>query len=110
MEHELQVLVDAVMEAGRRLLHMAEEGFEVHTKSDHSPVTTADLEVNHLIHETVRRQFPEDGWLSEEEPDDPARLQKKRIWILDPIDGTRAFIKKSLSSASLPPWSRIAIP
>ena len=42
----------------------------------------------------VRRQFPEDGWLSEEEPDDPARLQKKRIWILDPIDGTRAFIKK----------------
>ncbi len=94
MEQELRVLVDSLTEAGRRLLLMAEEGVAVHTKSDHSPVTTADLEVNHLIHEAIRRHFPEDGWLSEEEPDDHARLQKKRIWILDPIDGTRAFIKK----------------
>ncbi|MGH7258203.1 MAG: 3'(2'),5'-bisphosphate nucleotidase CysQ [Nitrospiraceae bacterium] len=93
MEHELRVLVDSLTEAGRRLLHMAEEGFAVHTKSDHSPVTTADLEVNHLIHEAILRNFPEDGWLSEEEPDDPVRLQRKRVWILDPIDGTRAFIK-----------------
>jgi myo-inositol-1(or 4)-monophosphatase len=94
MEHELRVLVDSLTEAGRHLLHTVEEGFAVHTKSDHSPVTTADLEVNHLIHEAIRRHFPDDGWLSEEEPDDLARLQKKRVWILDPIDGTRAFIKK----------------
>ena len=93
MEHELRVLVSSLTEAGGRLLHMAEQGFAVHTKSDHSPVTTADLEVNHLIHEAIRQHFPEDGWLSEEEPDDNARLQKKRVWILDPIDGTRAFIK-----------------
>ena len=93
MEHELRVLVSSLTEAGGRLLHMAEQGFAVHTKSDLSPVTTADLEVNHLIHEAIRRHFPEDGWLSEEEPDDNARLQKKRVWILDPIDGTRAFIK-----------------
>ncbi|MET0514850.1 MAG: 3'(2'),5'-bisphosphate nucleotidase CysQ [Nitrospiraceae bacterium] len=93
MDHELRILVDAVTQAGQRLLDMAKEGFAVNTKSDHSPVTTADLEVNHMVHEAIRRHFPEDGWLSEEESDDNRRLQKKRVWILDPIDGTRAFIK-----------------
>ena len=94
MEQELQVLVDAMKLAGRKALDLAGEGLSVHTKADHSPVTTADWAVDRLIHEAVAGHFPEDGWLSEERPDATDRLTKKRIWILDPIDGTRAFIKK----------------
>jgi myo-inositol-1(or 4)-monophosphatase len=94
MEQELQILVEAVQLAGRKALELAGEGLSIHTKSDHSPVTTADLAVDRLIHEAVARYFPDDGWLSEERQDDRERLRKKRTWIVDPIDGTRAFIKK----------------
>jgi myo-inositol-1(or 4)-monophosphatase len=54
-------------------------------------VTAADLEVDRLLHETLIGAFPDDGWLSEERPDDPARLRRRRVWVVDPIDGTRAF-------------------
>jgi myo-inositol-1(or 4)-monophosphatase len=94
MEQELQILVDAMKQAGRKALELAGEGLSVHTKADHSPVTTADWAVDRLIHTAVAAHFPDDGWLSEERPDATDRLTKKRIWILDPIDGTRAFIKK----------------
>jgi myo-inositol-1(or 4)-monophosphatase len=94
MEQELQILVDAMRLAGRKALDLASEGLSVHIKADHSPVTTADWAVDRLIHEAIANHFPDDGWLSEERPDATDRLTKKRIWILDPIDGTRAFIKK----------------
>jgi myo-inositol-1(or 4)-monophosphatase len=93
MERELQILIQAMRSAGRKVLDLAGEGVSVQTKPDHSPVTTADLAVDRLIHETITRHFPDDGWLSEERPDAMERLTKKRVWILDPIDGTRAFIK-----------------
>jgi myo-inositol-1(or 4)-monophosphatase len=54
-------------------------------------VTAADLEVDHLLHEALIGPFPDDGWLSEERPDDHARLRRRRVWVVDPIDGTRAF-------------------
>jgi len=94
MDRELRILVEAVREAGARALELARTGFDVQTKRDRSPVTTADLEVNRILHEMQQKHFPEDGWLSEESPDDPARLGRARVWIVDPIDGTRAFIKK----------------
>lgn len=93
MEQELEILVETIKLAGRKALELAGKGLSIHTKSDHSPVTTADLAVDRLIHEAVARHFPDDGWLSEEQPDDRERLRKKRTWIVDPIDGTRAFIK-----------------
>jgi myo-inositol-1(or 4)-monophosphatase len=92
MESELAVLVDAVQKAGARALQLAREGFAVHTKPDRSPVTTADLEVNRILQEQLSAHFPDDGWLSEESPDDPTRLNKTRVWIVDPIDGTKAYI------------------
>ena len=54
-------------------------------------VTAADLEVDRLLHEMLLDAFPEDGWLSEERADDGARLRRRRVWMVDPIDGTRAF-------------------
>src|SRR5512146_492974 len=94
MEVELTRLSDTIRRAGARARELATLGFEVFTKPDHSPVTTADLEVNDLLHEMQRAHFPGDGWLSEESPDDPVRLARPRVWIVDPIDGTKAFVKR----------------
>ncbi|HEY7532771.1 MAG TPA: 3'(2'),5'-bisphosphate nucleotidase CysQ [Nitrospiraceae bacterium] len=94
MEQEIAVLTDAIQEAGARARQLAQEGFEVSTKADRSPVTTADVEVNRLLHERLSAHFPSDGWLSEESPDGPARLDKTRVWIVDPIDGTKAYINR----------------
>lgn len=62
-----------------------------------SPVSEADLAVDALLKE--RLAAPGIGWLSEETEDDPARLQTRRVWVVDPIDGTRAYI------AGLPEWT-----
>lgn len=94
MERELAVLVEAVRKAGAKVRELVRDGFEVQTKPDRSPVTTVDLEVNRILHEMQRREFPRDGWLSEESPDDPARLDNTRVWIVDPIDGTKALVNR----------------
>lgn len=94
MERELAVLVEAVQKAGARVRELVLVGFEVQTKQDRSPVTTVDHEVNRILHEMQRREFPQDGWLSEESPDDPARLINRRVWIVDPIDGTKALVNR----------------
>ena len=94
MERELAQLIPAIKAAGARALDLAEHGFEVQTKKDRSPVTTADLDVNRILHEMQQVHFPDDGWLSEESPDDPARLRKTRVWVVDPIDGTKAYVNR----------------
>lgn len=91
---ELEILHRAIRRAGAEALKMAADGFEVHTKADRSPVTTADWAVNHILHRQLLGAFPEDGWLSEESPDSAARLDKRRVWVIDPIDGTSAFIRR----------------
>ena len=94
MEPELAQLSSTIRKAGARARDLARKGFEIQTKKDRSPVTTADLEVNRILREMQETHFPNDGWLSEESPDDPARLDKARVWIVDPIDGTKAFVNK----------------
>ncbi|MDT7044220.1 3'(2'),5'-bisphosphate nucleotidase CysQ [Candidatus Nitronereus thalassa] len=93
MNTELDIVLDAVKQAGARTLELAENGFETHRKADRSPVTSADLAVNQILHDTLSKQFPNDGWMSEESPDTDERLQRSRVWIIDPIDGTSYFIK-----------------
>jgi 3'(2'), 5'-bisphosphate nucleotidase len=58
-----------------------------------NPVTEADRSASAFIVRELQRLFPEDGILSEEEPDDPNRLSKSRVWIIDPLDGTMEFIR-----------------
>ena len=94
MDRERTVLCRAVVEAGQRALALAEAGFDTHTKADRSPVTSADLEVNQILEDALLTAFPGDGWLSEESPDSSVRLSKSRVWVIDPIDGTKAFIKR----------------
>ena len=94
MERELTLLVEAVRKAGTKVGELVRDGFEIQMKPDRSPVTTVDHEVNRILHEMQRREFPRDGWLSEESPDDPARLTHARVWIVDPIDGTKALVNR----------------
>lgn len=94
MQREYRHLREAITRAGRKALEMSAKGFDVYEKTDRSPVTTADLEVNRILHDMQQKEFPDDGWLSEESPDDQARLGKTRVWIVDPIDGTRAYMNR----------------
>lgn len=93
MDHELTILSDTMAEAGHEALRLAAAGFETYTKADQSPVTSADLAVNQILYDRLTAAFPEDGWLSEETADNAARLSRKRVWIVDPIDGTRSFVR-----------------
>jgi 3'(2'), 5'-bisphosphate nucleotidase len=61
-------------------------------KAGGSPVTEADLRANRIIVEGLRTHFPGDGLLSEESRDSTARLSHERVWVVDPLDGTREFI------------------
>jgi myo-inositol-1(or 4)-monophosphatase len=61
-------------------------------KEHNSPVSEVDIAVNHLLRERLNAIVPGAAWLSEESDDDPARLGASRVWIVDPIDGTRSFI------------------
>jgi len=91
--HELDTIRFALSQAGERLNRITYEGLKIQVKSDGSPVTNADLEVNQIVQQTLLDVFPKDAWLSEESPDDSPRLHTQRVWILDPIDGTKPFIK-----------------
>ena len=91
-DDELDVLTKAIRKAGVEALRLSVEGFETIQKPDQSPVTSADLAVNQVLLSHLTSAFPQDGWLSEESPDSLDRLQKRRVWVVDPIDGTKAFI------------------
>ena len=91
---ELRIVTEAITTAGAEALRLASEGFEIQIKPDRSPVTSADLAVNGILQGRLLEWFPDDGWLSEESPDDPTRLEKARVWVVDPIDGTKAFISR----------------
>ena len=63
-------------------------------RSKDSPVTVADRDANQKIHEILQASFPQYGWLSEETVDSPDRLSRQRVWLVDPLDGTKEFIDK----------------
>ena len=64
------------------------------SKEDTTPVSEADLAVNAFLHEELIAKAPKMGWLSEETADNSDRLSQSVIWVVDPIDGTRAFLKE----------------
>ncbi len=82
----------AVTEAGALALSKFGSPIRNWTKGASSPVCEADIEADLLLRDRLMRDAPGYGWLSEESTDDPARLAARRVWIVDPIDGTRGFI------------------
>ncbi|QYK42056.1 MAG: 3'(2'),5'-bisphosphate nucleotidase CysQ [Paracoccaceae bacterium] len=89
---DLALLTDAAAEAGRIARRFWRRNPAVWDKPGNGPVTEADLAVNRMLLADLRRARPDYGWLSEETPDDRERLDNERVFIIDPIDGTRAFI------------------
>jgi myo-inositol-1(or 4)-monophosphatase len=87
-------LAEAVSEAGEVALRLFHNGFKSWMKDGNSPVTEADIAVNELLRKRLRTFMPEAGWLSEETADVPDRLSRNTLFIVDPIDGTRAFVNK----------------
>lgn len=93
-QRELEVALAAAREAGEILLRHYHRGTESWEKSDDNPVTLADLESDAAIAQRLAAAFPGDATLSEETAADPARLSSRRIWIVDPMDGTKEFTKR----------------
>lgn len=90
---ELIAAETAARQAGAAVMELFKGKFDVHEKSKNNPVTTADLEANRIIREKISVAFPDDGWLSEEDQDNSRRLRLARVWVVDPIDGTRDYLR-----------------
>lgn len=94
MEQELEVAKKLAYEAGNILLEFYASGAQVDWKGHDDPVTAADRAANEMLVRELTRHFPHDAVLSEEFPDDPVRLRYDRVWMVDPMDGTKQFIEK----------------
>jgi len=90
-ERELSIALEAAREAGAILRRHYDHGTEAWEKSADNPVTLADLEADKAIADRLGAAFPEDAILSEETIRKDARLEKRRVWIVDPMDGTKEF-------------------
>jgi len=99
---DLDLILDAAKEAGELALKARAGGLKIWSKEGGSPVTDADLAVDTLLKERLRAARPDYGWLSEETADDPSRLTTTRQFVVDPIDGTVAFMKNK-------PWFAVSI-
>lgn len=91
MTPDLQFALEMAEEAGRlTLTYFSRKSLRVFTKRDASPVTEADRKAEELIRNFITSQYPQDGVLGEEFDECPSA--NRRRWIIDPIDGTKAFI------------------
>lgn len=93
-EDDLALLTDAARAAGIiALRHFAGDRASWEKEGGQGPLTKADLEVDEMLRTELLRARPDYGWLSEETPDSPDRLARQSVFIVDPIDGTRAFVE-----------------
>ncbi len=92
LQHELDVAQRLALQAGEVIMTYYQTGLAVHHKSGHEPVTAADHAADRLIRAGLNAAFPSDGLLTEESDDDLSRLDRERVWIVDPLDGTVEFI------------------
>jgi myo-inositol-1(or 4)-monophosphatase len=92
LEREQQVAIAAATAAGAVIRGYYSGTVDVHEKGEDDPVTVADLEANAAIRSIVSSAFPDDGWFSEETADSGERIVRRRVWIVDPLDGTKEFV------------------
>lgn len=93
MQNHLATAIDAAQAAGDILLGYYQADYNIKDKGFNNPVTTADYACNHYLEERLRDSYPDYGWLSEETADTAGRLSKDRVWVVDPLDGTKEFIE-----------------
>jgi myo-inositol-1(or 4)-monophosphatase len=94
---DVERIKDTLMLVAREIACADLLRLEVTRTEDGDPTTCLDRKINQIIHETLPRSG--EGWLSEETRDDSARLDCRRLWVVDPIDGTREFVD------GIPEWA-----
>ena len=93
-EKELEVMIDAALNAEKIIKDVYKGEFLVEIKNDNSPVTIADKEADSLIRKILHKHFPSYGLLTEESKDNLSRLNKDYVFVVDPVDGTKDFVAK----------------
>ncbi len=99
LEEDYALLKVAAREAGELALTYFRKSIIVKRKLDGSEVSEADLALDVALKLALHVPRPDYGWLSEETEDDTDRLERRRVWVVDPIDGTNAFLRH------LPEWT-----
>ena len=102
MTQDLDLIREAALAAGDLARRLRAEGLHVEWKSNNTPVSNGDLAVDALLQDQLLDARPDYGWLSEETADSADRLSKRRLFVVDPIDGTFAYVKDK-------PWYTICI-
>lgn len=95
LQEELKFAIEIAEGAGRILMEVYATEFDVAFKEGNSPVTIADTRANAFIVEALRERFPNDGIVAEENEDHGDALTRTRCWFVDPLDGTKEFVKKN---------------
>lgn len=88
-----RLIRDAVRDTGAMVLAAQGVTRELQRKAGNEPVSEADIAADLRLRDVLTAARPDYGWLSEESADDLRRLDCRRVWIVDPIDGTRAFLR-----------------
>ena len=99
LDEDYRLLKSAVEEAGKLAHSYFRQEVAVRRKKDGTEVSDADIAVNEALKETLLGGRPDYGWLSEESEDDATRLERRLVWMVDPIDGTNAFLRH------IPEWT-----
>ena len=98
LQREIDVVAELARAAGAVLLRHYHSPFLVEQKvnalQEMEEVTAADREANELIVQRLSQEFPDDGILAEESTDTERRLEKQRVWLIDPMDGTKNFVQR----------------
>jgi myo-inositol-1(or 4)-monophosphatase len=92
-EEDFALACTAVRDAGALAMRHYAGTFRHWEKRPGDVVSEADIAIDRLLHRELLGARPDYGWLSEETEDDPGRLACRRVWVVDPIDGTRAFVR-----------------
>jgi myo-inositol-1(or 4)-monophosphatase len=93
LDADLRLALSAVHEAGRTVMEFFGHDLAVAFKAADQPLTAADLAADALLRERLLSERPGYGWLSEESASSPDRLERRRVWVVDPIDGTNSFVE-----------------
>ena len=93
LNSELSLAKHAALEAGKLILNYYKSHYVIKDKGYQNPVTTADHASDNKIKEILTKRYPDYGWLSEETVDSKERLNNERVWVVDPLDGTKEFIE-----------------
>jgi len=100
LEDELRIAKDLAFQVGEKMLHFVGRLNAIEYKDNHEIVSEADFLADRVLKETLQKHFPDYGILTEESEDDLSRLEKNKVWIVDPLDGSRAFVRYCQSSIS----------